>query len=250
MIEPALIHGRLHTTRATGLQSPHVVPSAAMALDPSSRARLTRHTRERFEGDGLFARIARTVCDAECLPRKELFEAWEVARRVRRRLRGGRVLDLAAGHGLLAMILLILDDTSPSALCIDKTQPLSFERLLAAMTAGWPRLADRITYETRDLREVRAAEGDLVASVHACGPLSDAIIDVALTARARLALLPCCHDLRACDTGGLEQWMDGPVAVDAVRARRVEAAGYETLATTIPAKITPQNRLLLAWPRQ
>ena len=50
MIEPALIHGRLHTTLATGLQSPHVVPSTAMALDPSSRARLTRHTRERFEG--------------------------------------------------------------------------------------------------------------------------------------------------------------------------------------------------------
>jgi len=220
-----------------------------MALDPSSRARLTRHTRERFEGDGLFARIARTVCDAECLPRKELFEAWEVARRVRRRLRGGRVLDLAAGHGLLAIILLLLDDTSPNAVCIDKTQPPSFARLLRAMTEAWPRLADRISYQTGDLHEMRAVPEDLVVSVHACGPLSDGIIDVALAARARLALLPCCHDLRACDTGGLEQWMDGPVAVDAVRARRVKAADYETVATTIPAEITPQNRLLLAWPR-
>lgn len=220
-----------------------------MALDPSSRARLTRRTRERFEGDGLFARIARTVCDAECLPRKELFEAWEVARRVRRRLRGGRVLDLAAGHGLLAILLLILDDTSPAAVCVDRTQPLSFNRLLTAMTEAWPRLRDRVSYRVCDLHEVDAGTDDLVVSVHACGPLSDAIIGIALSARARLAVLPCCHDLRACDTGGLEQWMDGPVAVDAVRARRIAAAGYETVATTIPAEITPQNRLLLAQPR-
>jgi hypothetical protein len=95
---------------------------------------------------------------------------------------------------------------------------------------------------------VRARPDDLVVSVHACGPLTDTIIDIALSARARLAVLPCCHDLRASDTGGLEQWMDGPVAVDAVRARRVAAAGYQTLATTIPADITPQSRLLLAWP--
>lgn len=219
-----------------------------MAFDRSSRARLTRHTRARFTGDSLFARIARTVCDAECLPRKELFEAWEVARRVRRRLRGGRVLDLAAGHGLLATILLLLDDTSPAALCVDRTRPPSFDRLLATMTDAWPRLQGRIIWESRDLRDVSAQPDDLVVSVHACGPLTDTILDVALAARARLAVLPCCHDLRACDTGGLEQWMDGPVAVDAVRARRMAAAGYQTLATTIPSDITPQNRLLLAWP--
>lgn len=219
-----------------------------MTFNLSSRARLTRHNRARFVGDSLFARIARTVCDAECLPRKELYEAWEVARRIRRRLRGGRVLDLAAGHGLLAMILILLDDTSPDALCVDRAQPPSFERLHSAMTAAWPRLEGRVRYELRDLRELRADPGDLVVSVHACGPLSDAIIDIALRARARLALLPCCHDLRTCETGQLEAWMDGPLAVDAVRARRVAAAGYEIAASTIPRAITPQNRLLLAWP--
>jgi hypothetical protein len=36
------------------------------------------------------------------VPRKELFETWEIARRARRRFRGGRVVDMAAGHGLLA----------------------------------------------------------------------------------------------------------------------------------------------------
>ena len=65
------------------------------------------------------------MCEAGCLPRKELFEAWEVARRVRRLWRGGRVVDLGGGHGLLAQILLVLDDSSRSAVVVDKTAPLT-----------------------------------------------------------------------------------------------------------------------------
>jgi hypothetical protein len=33
----------------------------------------------RFPGDGVFDRVARAVCVANCLPRKELFETWEAA---------------------------------------------------------------------------------------------------------------------------------------------------------------------------
>src|SRR5262245_16912447 len=66
----------------------------------SSKTRLTERQVARFPGDGLFERVARAVCRAGCLPRKELFEAWEMARRIRRRFRGGRIVDLAAGHGL------------------------------------------------------------------------------------------------------------------------------------------------------
>ena len=44
-----------------------------------SKARLTRHDLGRFSAGTLFDRIGRAVCLAECLPRKELYEAWEVA---------------------------------------------------------------------------------------------------------------------------------------------------------------------------
>ena len=63
-----------------------------MAFDRSSRRRPTRHSARLFPEDTLFHRIARVVCEAECLPRKELFEAWEVAKRVRRRMRGRPVV--------------------------------------------------------------------------------------------------------------------------------------------------------------
>src|ERR1051325_12033029 len=92
-------------------------------FSPSSRGRLTDRDIERFSDDTLFHRVARAVCRAGCLPRKELYEAWEMARRVRRVFRGGRIVDLAAGHGLLAHVLMILDDSSPSALVVGTALP-------------------------------------------------------------------------------------------------------------------------------
>jgi hypothetical protein len=93
--------------------------SLVVRFSRSSRGRLTDRDLARFPGDTLLDRVGRAVCHAGCLPRKELYEAWETARRVRRLFRGGRVVDLAAGHGLLAQLMLILDDTSPCALAVD-----------------------------------------------------------------------------------------------------------------------------------
>src|SRR5690242_16478297 len=78
----------------------------------SSRGRLTTRDLARFPSETLLDRVGRAVCQAGCLPRKELYEAWETARRVRRLFRGGRIVDLAAGHGLLAQLMLILDRKS------------------------------------------------------------------------------------------------------------------------------------------
>ena len=87
-----------------------------------------------------------------------------------------------------------------------------------------------------------------MVSAHACGPLTDQVIDRAMQAGARQAVLPCCHDLKASDTGGLLGWMSGPLAVDVVRARRLAAGGYTVTTRTIPADITPHNRLLIGHP--
>ena len=95
----------------------------------SAKGRLTHRDVGRFPGNTLFDRLARVVCEAGCLPRKELYESWEMARRIRRRLRGGRVVDLAAGHGLLSHVLLLLDDSSPEALLVDTAPPPSAARL-------------------------------------------------------------------------------------------------------------------------
>src|SRR5215468_6322439 len=124
--------------------SPTFVLSFSVRFSRSSRGRLTDRDLARFPGETLLDRVGRAVCHAGCLPRKELYEAWETARRVRRLFRGGRIVDLAAGHGLLAQLMLILDDTSPCALAVDAVVPASAAALHRALVEGWPRLAGRL----------------------------------------------------------------------------------------------------------
>jgi hypothetical protein len=223
-----------------------VTPAARFS--PASRARLTRHDLGRFAGGSLFDRIGRVLCDAECLPRKELYEAWEVARRARRWLRGGRVVDVAGGHGLLAHLMLLLDATARSALVVDPAPPASARRIHDAMVGSWPRLEGRVTYVAGDLDDVQMAAGDVVVSCHACGALTDRVIDAALEARAPVAVLPCCHDEDTCDTGDLTGWLDPALAIDTVRVLRLRARGYRVRTQTIPAAVTPKNRLILGTP--
>ncbi len=188
------------------------------------------------------------MCEAGCLPRKELYEAWEVARRTRRRFRGGRVVDLAGGHGLLAHIMLLLDDTSPSAVVVDQAIPQSAAALRDTLRRTWPRLDDRVTFVAQDVGRFPLRDTDVVVSSHACGPLTDVILDRAVAARTPVAVLPCCHDLSAPAVKRLQGWLDGALAIDVQRAERLAREGYCVWTQTIPAEITPKARLLLGAP--
>jgi SAM-dependent methyltransferase len=219
------------------------------SLHVGSRNRLKPASARHYPGDTLFDRIARAVCEADCLPRKELHESWEVARRARRRFRGGRVVDLAAGHGLVAHLLLLLDDTSKVALAVDRRVPPSAARVAAALARAWPRLEGAVRWHEGAIEDVPLAEGDLVVSAHACGPLTDVVLARAADARARVVVLPCCHDAERCDAGSLTGWMDAALAIDAVRAQKLAARGYDVHTQEIPEAITPKNRLLFGAPR-
>jgi hypothetical protein len=197
----------------------------------------------------MFDRIGRALCAAECLPRKELYEAWEVARRTRRIFRGGRVVDVAGGHGLLAHLMLLLDNTSPAAIVVDPAPPASAERIRHTLVETWPKLNGRVTYFKDRVDALPIGRDDVVVSCHACGALTDQIIERAAAAGAKLAVLPCCHDKATCDAGELTGWMDAALAIDTTRVHRLRALGYEVRTQVIPADITPKNRLILASPR-
>ena len=218
-----------------------------MPFDPASRSLLSPYDLGRFPDDTLFHRVARALCGADCLPRKELYESWEVARRVRRRFRGGRVVDLACGHGLTAAIMMILDGSSEIAIGIDRILPPSAAKVHDALLRVWPRLSN-LTLVQGDLNGFALSSTDLVVSIHACGNLSDQVLAQAVAARARVAILPCCHDLERSDTGGLSGWLEPTLAADVMRAERLRGAGYAVYTQSIPAAITPKNRLLMASP--
>ena len=213
-----------------------------------SKQTLTPYDLHRFSGDTLMDAVGRTICVASCVSRKELFESWEVARRVLRRARGGPVLDLACGHGLVAWLVTLLDGRTTRATCVDTRLPDSTTRLTAALGARWPLVSARVRYLESPLDVVAIDSTARVLAIHACGALTDHALDLAVAARARFAALPCCHNHRKLDDGGLSGWMPPGVAIDATRVWRLRQAGYQVWTSTIDENVTPQNRLMVALP--
>ena len=97
-----------------------------------------------------------------------------MGRRVRRRLRGGRVVDFGGGHGLLAQVLLLLDDSSPSAIVVDKALPLSSAAVHDALRRTWPRLAGRVAFVALPMDHVPVETDDVVVSSR-LRPLTDRV---------------------------------------------------------------------------
>jgi hypothetical protein len=155
---------------------------------------------------------------------------------------------LACGHALVAHLMLLLDDSSPSALAVDLKLPPSAFRVAECLGAAWPRLAGRVTLREAKLESVSIEPNDVLVSCHACGSLTDEVLALALAARAKVVVLPCCQSIGKCDLGGLAGWLDPALAIDVTRAAKLRAAGYHVHTQTIPAAITPKNRLLLASP--
>jgi hypothetical protein len=222
-----------------------------VTFNPASRSRLTSYDLKYFQGTTLFDRIGRVLCEPCCVPRKELFESWEFAKRIQRRHRhqGGRVLDLACGHALVAHFLLLLDDTLESALAVDRRVPQSAARISEALVGTWPRLAGRIQIVEQEIEQVEVRADDLLVSAHACGGLTDEILSKAISASARVVVMPCCQSIGKNDRGGMDGWLDPDLAVDVTRAARLRAHGYAVHTQRIPESITPKNWLLFGDPR-
>jgi hypothetical protein len=212
----------------------------------------------------LFVDVADTVCSTSVLPRKELFEAWEVASRIDTAFPSVPVVaDLAAGHGLLAWILVLLGAARGArrrAVCVDTRLPDSALTLSSAFIARWPELEASVQYVEGSLDTVSAEPGEAVfASLHACGPLSDMVIEKAVVSGCPLALMPCCHSLRkqplpplaGLDRATLERMaaaLGQSDAIDACRVAALRGRGYSVEQQYISSEITPYNRLILAHP--
>ena len=254
------------------------------AFRMASRSRLTPMDARRFPGDDAFSTIARAVCDADALPRKELFETWhaaiaitdalgptsldaDAATTTTTRRRHRRVMDLAGGHGFLAMCLLIINPRLSSAVVVDRRKPDSHERLVSSLANAFPasRVHARLRYVEASIADATPTPCTTLVSVHACGDLSDLVLKLAAEARSPVAVVPCCHRglaparafaarLNAAveGTSGVEgTGGSGPspicpsAAMDVARLELLRRAGFRVHARTIPREITPKNRVIV-----
>ena len=230
-------------------------------MPPVVASRLRAADVRHFTGNDAYNRVARATCRADAaIARKELPECWAMAERVHDDFWRSasepprRVVDVAAGHGLLGWFLLALcceanTKSLPVVYAVDERMPASACKLRDAFGAAFPRLRAQHRYIVGDARDVEATSDTLVAGLHACGGLSDIVIDVALEGSSALALVPCCHstkiphDVDAAANVGLDE------AIDAARARRLAAAGWAVERGTLCSRdITPKNGLILGRP--
>ena len=163
-----------------------------------SRSKLTPQDYQDYQGNGLFCQFAQILCQLDgVVPRKELHEAWEAALLIHAAFPATmRIADLASGNGLLSWALLVLDKTEKrSVLCVDKIQPPSFVRIANAMIQRWPSMRSRHRYVEASIfdRNLKPQADVLLVCLHGCGTISDRVLEMALSVRAPLALVPCCH---------------------------------------------------------
>ena len=211
-----------------------------------------------------------------------------------------------------------------SAVCIDIAMPKSSETLSKIFFAEYPQFRDdgsaagtrtststdagaqstptqsgtqkqqqqqhqqnpRWDYVEGPVENLVAHESTLLMGIHACGRLSDTIIDKAIDSNAPLALVPCCHSkkiLTASQAEGFaallassssssssssnckataaaqqqqqQQQQQPPIPsytladfMDSIRKQRLVEAGYAVEEIWIPEEFTPKNRILLAVP--
>ncbi|KAL6748699.1 hypothetical protein V8C86DRAFT_1124168 [Haematococcus lacustris] len=235
-------------------------------------------------------RAVRLVAQSGAIDVEEMLEAVEFVERVRRRVRRSHMLDLAAGHGLVGLLLLAVNPQVQSVTFVDRAMPASFESLYAALASD-PSLGvnlDRVTYFQCDVHELASAvetssqsrnpwaaqrtpvviedveqlAGQLllwgrgnalgVVAVHACGALTDSVLVLASLAQAPVAVMPCCYSGTA--RGTPQAWrrsLGVAMAADMRRSYGLWDAGYECVDfSAVPRAITPANRIIVASSRQ
>lgn len=214
---------------------------------PGSRNKLAPSHARYYPGDGMLDRLGRAVCAVDCLPRKELHEAWEMASRIRSWLAGEsatRVVDLCAGYGLLAQVLLLQDaDPRPRALAVDVRPAKNHVLVHDAVVTAFPILAGRVTFARARLEDITVGADDLVVSSHPCGDLADAVLARAASVGARVAILPCCHRTRR--RTDLTGAADPAARIDEERAAWLVERDYRVVVDAIPETVSGKNRLLL-----
>jgi len=189
------------------------------------------------------------------------------------------VYDMCAGHGFTGMLYAACNPprnnnkkgNSINIVLVDQTEPPSHQILKDCIAEICPWIAvvdddneknntdekNKIQFVTATLEEFAAAasspkssssSNNIVLSTHACGSLTDSVIEYCITTNTQaVALMPCCYT--GTDSGvpyGIRRALGVSMSADVRRSFVLQNAGYHVDFATIPSEITPMNRIIVA----
>ncbi len=224
---------------------------SALAPFTGSTDRLAPRHVEMFDDGSMPAKVAQAIAATRSISIKEFFESTEFFARVRRRLRARVVADLCCGHGLTGLLFAVFEPRVERIVLVDKRRPPSHDRLHDALVELAPWIEPKLDFRTTSMNGIRdhLPERAAILAVHACGPRSDTVIDIAHRVGGAVGVLPCCDSRRAYSgSPAIERALGIRDACDIERTLRLEAAGYRVTWDELPSAITPMRRLLVATP--
>jgi hypothetical protein len=170
------------------------------------------------------------------------------------------VLDVCAGHGLTGMLFAACHPTlSVRVVLVDLIEPPSHRILRKLLTDVCPWIAPRISYEAVSLQDYEVAQkiqdetlasNFIVIATHACGSMTDNVLELAVSLRAcGIAVLPCCYTGTASNRHtvpyGVTRALGVAWAADLRRSWFLASHDYHVDFACIPSEITPLNRIIL-----
>jgi len=183
------------------------------------------------------------------------------------------VQDLCSGHGLTGLLFAACNpprnrgqqSATPlvKATMIDRFEPQSHKILRDCITEVCPWIGgDNMVQfvpstleeflkqqQSDDVKKSSRSNGEsIVISTHACGSLTDFVVDYAVQSHAAaVAVMPCCYT--GTDKGapyGIRRALGVSMAADIRRSFFLQDHDYHVDFATIPKTITPMNRIIVA----
>ena len=170
------------------------------------------------------------------------------------------IKDLCCGHGLTGMLFLAclppgrIQNTTIQTILVDQTEPQSHSILRDCISEICPWISEEtVTFissplEEYTLNQVKEEDGaTIVISTHACGSLTDMVLQYSINSKSSLAVMPCCYT--GTDRGapyGIRRMLGVSLSADVRRSFHLQDHDYHVDFAAIPKAITPMNRIILA----
>ena len=203
---------------------------------------------EYFSGDSLQNKLLKKLAYTHMLPIKEILESFEYFERIRKKVKAEVMCDLCCGHGFIGILFAIFERKVSKVFLVDKVEPASRQKLIQACIEVAPWIESKIhNIEDEISPESSWLEKNMsVVSSHACGILTDLTLDIAMAVNGKVAVMPCCYPEKKCKApNALQSKLGIETAFDIDRTYRLEQAGYHVYWKSVPALITPMNRVII-----